>query len=272
MMTYPPLDFSDQTVLITGASAGIGAEFARQLAANGSDLILVARREERLRALADQLSAQYGVRALALPADLSETGVGERLRARAAEAGFEVTGVVNNAGFANHGLFHEERLSDLRREIAVDVSSVVELTHAFLPQLRARRDGFVINVASMSAYAANPTMSVYAATKAFVLSFTEGVWFESRGTGVRVMTLVPGATETEFFQIAGEAAGGGSRRMTAEAVARAGLTAIARRQPPVTIIAGTANRLSAFAARVAGRRRMTEFVGRLMMRDQPTQA
>ncbi|WJL94495.1 SDR family oxidoreductase [Microbacterium sp. ET2] len=272
MTTPTALDFPAQTVLITGASAGIGAEFAHQLAARGSDLVLVARRADRLRALADQLAATYGVRALALPADLSEPGIGERLRTRTAEAGFAVTGVVNNAGFANHGLLHEARLSDLQREIAVDVSSVVEITHAFLPQLRARRDGFVVNVASMSAYAANPTMAVYAATKAFVLSFTEGVWFESRGTGVRVMALVPGATETEFFQVAGEAAGGGARRMSAEAVARTALTAIARRTPPVTVIAGTSNRLSAIATRLAGRRRMTEFVGRLMMRDQPVRA
>lgn len=259
-------DHTRQTVLITGASAGIGAEFARQLAQRGSDLVLVARRAERLDALASQLRAEYRVTVATLPTDLAQPGVGELLRSELDSLGIEITSVVNNAGFANHGLFHEEELSSLLAEIAVDVSSVVELSHAFLPRLRRRGDGFLINVASMAAYQANPTMAVYGACKAFVLSLTEALWYEARGTGLRVLALSPGATQTEFFDVAGDSADGGTRRMPAEAVVATALAALDRRKPPPGVIAGRSNRIGSVAARAVGRRRMTELVGKRMTR------
>lgn len=259
-------DHTRQTVLITGASAGIGAEFARQLAQRGSDLVLVARRAERLDALASQLRAEYRVTVATLPTDLAQPGVGELLRSELDSLRIEITSVVNNAGFANHGLFHEEELSSLLAEIAVDVSSVVELSHAFLPRLRRRGDGFLINVASMAAYQANPTMAVYGACKAFVLSLTEALWYEARGTGLRVLALSPGATQTEFFDVAGDSADGGTRRMPAEAVVATALAALDRRKPPPGVIAGRYNRIGSVAARAVGRRRMTELVGKRMTR------
>lgn len=262
-----PLDYTRQTVLITGASAGIGSEFARQLAARRSDLVLVARRAERLDALAEQLTEAHGVTVHTVPMDLAQPGIGTLLRQELDGRGVEVTSVVNNAGFANLGLFHEEDLPSLMKEIALDVTSVVEISHTFMPALRQRGDGFLINVASMAAYQADPTMAVYGACKAFVLSLTEALWYEARGTGLRVLALSPGATDTEFFDVAGDRADGGSRRMSADAVVATALGALARRNPPPSVIAGRSNRFSEVVARIVGRRRITEMVGALMTRQ-----
>ncbi len=262
----PQRNEHQETVLVTGASSGIGAEFARQLAARGHALVLVARRAERLEALAGQLRRAHGTEVTTLAMDLTQPGVGQALVRSLEVAGVEVTSMVNNAGFANHGPFHEHEPADLTAEIALDVSAVVEISHAFLPGMRRRGSGFLLNVASMAAYQANPTMAVYGASKAFVLSFTEALWHESRDAGVRVMAVSPGATHTEFFDIAGDAADGGGRRMAAGEVVATALAALERRNPPPSVIAGRANRVSAGAVRVLGRRRATEVVGRMMTR------
>lgn len=262
-----PIDHTQQTVLVTGASAGIGAEFARQLAARGSDLVLVARRAERLDALADELRHACGVRVETVPMDLAQSGVGARLWRELERRGVHVTSVVNNAGFASVGPFHQIELSDALREIAVDVSAVVEITHAFLPGLRELGDSYLVNVASMAAYQADPTMAVYGACKAFVLSLTEALWYEARGTGLRVLALSPGATETEFFDVAGTGADGGARRMSAASVVETAIAALERRNPPPSIAAGRSNRAALVLGRLAGRRRTTELVGALMSRS-----
>lgn len=260
-----PLDLARQAVLVTGASSGIGAEFARQLAARGADLVLVARRAERLAALAEELRRDQGTAVTTVATDLARPGVGLALRSDLEARGVEVTGVVNSAGFANHGAFHEEALADLTGEIALDVSAVVEISHAFLPGLRRRGAGFLVNVASMAAYQGDPTMAVYGAAKAFVLSLTEALWYEARGTGVRVLAVSPGATQTEFFDVAGDGADGGrGRRMPASAVVATALRTLDRRNPPPSVVVGRGNRLSAGAVRVLGRRRATELVGRMM--------
>lgn len=263
-----PIDFTRQTVLVTGASAGIGAALARRLAERGSDLVLVARRADRLDALAAELRSAHAVAVSTLPMDLAHPGVGERLRTELESRRIEVTGVVNNAGFANHGPFHEEALSRLRAEIALDVSSVVEISHAFLPALRERGGGFLMNVASMAAYAASPHMAVYGAAKAFVLSFTEALWYEARDTGLRVLALSPGATRTEFFDVAGDGADGGTERMHPDEVVDAALAALDRPGSGPTAIVGRRNRMTAAVAPLLGRRRMTEMVGRLMTADR----
>ena len=244
------MDYSKQTVLVTGASAGIGSEFARQLARRGADLVLVARREDRLEELASQLRAAHGAQVHVIAADLSRPGVGTWLTEEAEHIGVTVTSVINNAGFATYGPFHEEDPERLRREIAVDVTAVVDVSRAFIGQLRTRGDGFLINVASMAAYAPTPVMSVYGATKAFVLSFTEALWAESRGTGLRVMALSPGATRTEFFDVVGtEKAAGGSRMRTAAEVVTTALKALDRKTTPASVVVGWSNRLTAFATR-----------------------
>jgi short-subunit dehydrogenase len=244
------MDYAKQTVLITGASAGIGSEFARQLARRGADLVLVARRKDRLEELASQLRAPHGVQVHVIAADLNRQRVGTLLAEETERIGATVTGVINNAGFATYGPFHEEDPERLQQEIAVDVTAVVDISRAFIGQLRARGDGFLVNVASVAAYAPTPTMSVYGAAKAFVLSFTEALWAESRGTGLRVMALSPGATRTEFFDVVGtEKAAGGTRMRTAEDVVTAALKALDRRTTPANVIVGRDNRVTAFATR-----------------------
>lgn len=259
------IDYGRQTVLVTGASAGIGRELARRLAARGSGLVLVARRRERLEELAAELRQTHGVAVTTLVRDLARPGVGQALVRDL--AGVEVTSVVNNAGFANLGPFHRAPLDDLMAEVALDVSAVVEICHAFLPALRERGDGFLVNIASMAAYQASPTMAVYGASKAFVLSLTEALWFEARGTGLRVLAVSPGATQTEFFDVAGEGAGGGSRRVPPGEVATTVLRTLERRRPPASVVVGRGNRLSAAGVRVLGRRRSAELVGRMMSRS-----
>lgn len=260
------VDFGKQTVLVTGASAGIGAEFARQLAARGSSLVLVARRKDRLEELAEALRAAHGVTVHVVAADLAQPGIGERLAREV--AGFGVTSVINNAGFANYGPFHEEEPERLRQEVSVDVNAVVEISRAFIESLRANGDGFLVNVASMAAYQASPWMSVYGATKAFVVSFTEGLWVESRGTGLRVMALSPGATRTEFFEVAGsEEMTGGMPMQTAGEVVATALRALDRRVTPPTVIPGRMNRTLAFASRhLASRALNARVIGRMAQR------
>ncbi|SDO11730.1 SDR family NAD(P)-dependent oxidoreductase [Lentzea jiangxiensis] len=260
------VDFGKQTVLVTGASSGIGAEFARQLAARGSGLVLVARRKDRLEELAGQLRGAHGVEVHVVAADLAQSGIGQRLADEV--AGFGVTSVVNNAGFANFGPFHEEDPERLRQEVAVDVNAVVEISRAFIGPLRAHGHGFLVNVASMAAYQASPWASVYGAAKAFVVSFTEGLWVESRGTGLRVVVLSPGATRTEFFDVAGsEEMAGGTRMQTAGEVVASAMRALERRVTPVGVISGRTNRFLAFASRhLTSRAFNARMIGRMVRR------
>ena len=256
-----PLDYRRHTVLVTGASSGIGAAFARGLAARGASPVLVARRRDRL----DALAAEIGGHVIAL--DLSAPGAGPALANELAARGLEVTSVVNNAGFANHGSFHAHDLADLRREIAVDVTSVVEISRTFIEPLRRRGDGFLVNVASMAAYQGSPTMAVYGAAKAFVLSFTEALWYESRDTGLRVLAVSPGATDTEFFDVAGESSSAGARRAAPTDVVTTAFAALDRRNPPPSVAVGRANRFAAAAGRMLlTRRRSTVLIGSMMRR------
>ncbi|MFI1767402.1 SDR family NAD(P)-dependent oxidoreductase [Streptomyces sp. NPDC020800] len=261
----PPVDYHGQTTLITGASAGLGAEFARRLAARGSDLVLVARRKERLEELAAELRTRHGIQVHVVAMDLATDNPGQALAARLDLLGLHVTSVINNAGFATFGSFHAADPDRLRREIAVDVTAVADISRAFIGQLRAEGRGVLVNVASMAAYQPNPRMALYGATKAFVLSLTEALWEESRGTGLRVLALSPGATRTEFFDVVGTAqAAGGTKLATPGDVVRTALAALDRRNPPPSVIAGRMNRLMAFLARrLATRRQVIRAIGRL---------
>lgn len=264
-MPKPHLTYADQSVLITGASAGIGAELARELASRGCDLALVARRADRLETLAAELRRAHGVRVEVVPTDLARAGVGQELAAELDARGMPVTAVVNNAGFGNHGPFHEMAPEDLAAEIAVDVAAVVDISRAFVERLRGGA-GFLVNVASLTAYQANPALAVYGASKAFVLSFTEALWYEAKGTGLRVLAVSPGATETEFFDVAGESAAGGTPRMTAGDVVATTLATLERRNPPPSVVVGRLNAVSAVGSRLGGRRLSTTAVGMLMDR------
>jgi short-subunit dehydrogenase len=257
------VDYRNQTTLITGASSGLGALFARRLAARGSDLVLVARRTDRLESLAAEL-AGGGVTTIGM--DQAQPGAGAKLAAAVAERGIGVTSLINNAGFGTHGLFHEAEPQRVTDEITLNVTSLTEITRAFVEPLRAHGGGVLVNVASIAGFSPSPTLAVYAATKAYVLSFTEALWAESRGTGLRVMALCPGATETEFFDVAGQGADGGTARMRADTVVDLAMKALDRRNPPPSLITGTRNRVMMGASRLAGRRITLAALG-VMMRQ-----
>ena len=258
-ITYPA-----HTILITGASSGIGEAFARTLAARGSNLVLVARRLDRLESLSAELEAAHGIRATAISVDLASPSAGADLRSAVTARGLVVTGVINNAGFGTFGPFLGEDPARLAQEIAVDVSAPVQLSHEFLPDLIAADAGFLINVASMAAYNAIPRMAVYGATKSFVLNFTIALWAELRGTGVRVFVLSPGATSTEFNDVVGtEDATAGARKRTPDQVVATALAHLEARDPGPTVIDGAGNRLTTVIARLLSRRMLATMTERL---------
>ncbi len=187
-----------EIALVTGASSGIGEALARRLARDGLHLGLVARRAERLEALAAELRAAHRIEVHTLPTDLTRSGAVAGLVEELARQGLDVDWLVNNAGFGTVGLFHTMPVERELEQIALNVEALVELTGRLLPPMVQRRRGVVMNVASIGAYLPSPRMSTYTATKAFVLSFTEAIAEELRDSGVRVLCVCPGVTRTEF--------------------------------------------------------------------------
>ena len=194
--------FFDQcTALITGASSGFGVEFARQLAPHASVLILVARRLERLEALAQEL-ARPGLRVVIHQADLAEPNDTAGLLQRIDAEGLRVNLLINNAGLGDHGFFGRSDWERVRQMLAVNIGALTRLTHALLPMLLARPQAAILNVSSVAGMVPIPKMAVYAATKAYVSSFSEALRAELRGTSVRVTALCPGPVSTEFGEMA----------------------------------------------------------------------
>lgn len=185
--------------LVTGASSGIGEAFARRLARDRYDLTLVARNKERLEALAEKLSARHGVGVQVVAADLTKTQPLRRVE-RIVDNDDRLEILVNNAGFGTMGQFAELDIAVEEEEIRLNVVALVRLTRAALPAMLARRRGAIINVSSMAGFQPGPTTTTYAATKAYVNSFTEGLYEEIQGSGVQVQALCPGFTRTEFQQ------------------------------------------------------------------------
>ena len=188
------------TTLITGASSGIGAAFARKLARRGRNLLLVARSEDKLIALCNEVGRVSGIRAQYVVMDLTEADAPARLLAETQKRELLVDMLVNNAGFGSMGDFTRLDLNNELEIIDLNVKSLVELTHRFLGPMRDNRQGTIINVASTAAFQAVPFMATYAATKAFVLSFSEALAEENRTHGIHVMALCPGVTDTNFFE------------------------------------------------------------------------
>ena len=188
--------------LVTGASSGIGKELAIALAARGYDLILTARRKDRLDALAQQLVSAHGIKADVFALDLSVAGASAELERAVRAAGHSVDVLINNAGFGTNGRVADENRAVVAKEIALNVGALVDLTIAFLPDMIERGRGAVVNIASTASYQPVPGLAVYSATKAFVRSFSEAVWGEVP-PGVKVFAVSPGATATEFFDVAG---------------------------------------------------------------------
>jgi hypothetical protein len=233
-----------KTALVTGASAGIGEAFARQLAAGGTGLVLVARRADRLAGLADELGAG-GVEVEVVAADLTDRADLARVGERVADPERPVDLLVNCAGVGASGPFVDGDLDTCHQMIDLNVSALVDLTHAALPAMQGRGRGWILNVSSLGGHAPGPSFAVYSATKAFVTSFSESLFEELRGTGVHITVVCPGATKTEFAEIAGTEADDlpGFLQQSAEEVVAEALAATAAGK--AVRVTGMVNRVSA---------------------------
>jgi uncharacterized protein len=252
--------------LVTGASAGLGEQFALALAARGHDVVLVARRIERLEALARRITESSGRRVEVVGLDLLAPNSAERLVEHCAAAGIEVEFLVNNAGFGAQGAFaalDRERQLDMLR---LNGSVLTDLTHRFLPALIEHR-GAVLNVASTAAFMPGAGLGVYYASKAYVLHFTEALAVELQGTGVRVSALCPGPTETEFREVAGRPRSGLLDRvaMQARPVVDAGLAGLDRGR--VVVVPGLFNKLCVVGVRCLPRALVRRLIGRIQSTD-----
>lgn len=231
--------------VVTGASSGLGVGFAHELARQGANIMLVARRHETLSRIAHELQQNYRVRTDVAATDLADDAdrkqLVELLHSR------EVHTLVNNAGFGSMGRFTDLDAQRITDEISVNITAVSQLSHAVLPQMARRERGALINVASTGAFQPIPQMAVYAATKSYVLSFSQALWGEYRGTGVRVVCICPGPTDTGFFAAAGNDAVMSQRRSVDDVIATT-FSALRARRPYV--IDGWRNRLMAEATRL----------------------
>lgn len=235
-----------QTVLITGASGGIGEAFARQLAAQGKNLILVARSEDKLNALAGDLSSQHGVQTHVIAADLARPDAAAPILEETERLDLAVDLLINNAGYGKGGEFTELSFDVQANMIRLNVNTLVELTYFYLPAMRQRRRGGVINVGSTASFQPVPYMSVYGATKAFVLSFSEALAQEVAADGVTVTALCPGGTATGFQAMAGVWEEQRETMHTPDEVAAIALRAFERGK--ASVIPGIRNNVLAFCA------------------------
>lgn len=245
---------SGKTALVTGASSGLGVDFARQLAAMGVNLILTARRAEKLETVKQEIEAKYKVRVDLFPQDLIAPQAVETLYENVKNTGLSVDVLINNAGFGIYGRFLETEWEDEKEMLSLDVVALTHLTKVFAKDMVTRGNGYIVQVSSLSAYQPTPTYSTYAAAKAYVLSFSEAFNFELKGTGVSCTVLSPGVTDTEFFEVSGQKSSLYQRTMmmSSEDVARIGLKGMLNRRG--SVVPGFVNWLSAFLVRFAPRR------------------
>ncbi len=242
------------TALITGASSGIGLELAKLFAQDGYDLVLLARRREKLEALGGELARRHGIRSRTIGADLADPAAPAQIFRQLEVASVAVDVVVNNAGFGALGPFATTDLETERRMIQVNIGALTHLTKLFLPGMLARRRGRILNVASTAGFVPGPLMAVYYATKAYVISFSEALVEELRGSGVSVTVLCPGPTRTEFQTVAHMESARLFRLpgvMDAAAVARAGYAGLMAGKRMV--VPGLVNRLTPLVIRLSPR-------------------
>lgn len=247
-----------KVTLITGASAGLGVDFARQLSSRAQHLVLAARRADRLQALAAELG---NARALAI--DLSAPGAARQLLDELKDAGDTVETLINNAGFGLGGAFAELDPARQRQMIDLNIGTLTDLCRAVVPDMIERRSGSILNVASTAAFQPGPGMAVYFATKAYVLSFTEALHEELKPFGIHVSALCPGPTRTEFGDVAGFPNKGAFDRLSMESadVVRIGLRGLNRNQ--AVVIAGAMNKAGAFSTRLVPRAMVRKIAGKM---------
>lgn len=253
-----------QTILITGASSGIGRALARRFARDGSQLVLVARRRERLEALAGEL----GSSAMAIPPiveDLTSDAACERIAAKVEQHGAKIDVLVNNAGVGEYGEFASQSLTAVESMLKLNIASLVELTHRLLPGMLARGSGRIVNIASTAAFQPTPYFAAYGASKAFVMNFSLALWYELKDRGVGVTCVCPGPVATEFFDRGGledQKQAFLKTGMTPEEIADATFRAVAVRR--TLVIPGWLNRISTFAPRFGPLRFATRVAAMLL--------
>jgi short-subunit dehydrogenase len=250
------------TTLITGASSGIGEAFARRLAARGHNLLLVARSEEKLMAVCNELGRSQRTRAQFVAMNLSEPEAAARLLDEARSRDLQVDFLINNAGFGSMDDFAKLNLDRELNMIDLNVRALVDLTHRFLQPMREGRRGTIINVASTAGFQPVPFMATYAATKAFVLSFSEALWEENRRHGIHVMALCPGVTDTNFFEASQMDRPPARVSQTPEQVVNTALRALKRGKS--SVISGWTNRVMTETERVLPRSVVLRTMGAVM--------
>ena len=257
------MEYAGKTALITGASSGIGLAYAHEFARRGSNLILVARRQDALDALASEITGKTGRTVTTIALDLASLDAGQKLVGLIAEKGLKVDFLINNAGFGTNARFAEEDRSKIQSEIVLNIATLVDLTAAYLPHLLQQNFGAVVNIASTASYQPVPGMAVYAATKSFVRSFTSAVWGEVAGSNVRVLSVSPGATKTEFFDVAGAKPAGALAPV--ENVVKTTFKALDARKSRPSVIDGGANRVLAVFSTILPKRIIIKAVAKMFL-------
>jgi short-subunit dehydrogenase len=258
------------TALITGASSGIGAVFAEKLAASQHDLVLVARSRDKLQALGDRLSQQHGIQTTVIAQDLTAADGPKQVWDQLAQQNIQVDMLINNAGYGTYGEFATGELDNHLNMIQLNVMALVDLAHRCLQEMKARGSGSIVNIGSTASFQSLPYLGVYAATKAFVLSFSEALWQECKPYGVKVLAVCPGPTETEFFKVAdfpaslGEQVG--QNYASPEAVVDEALKALEKGQANV-VTGGMMNQVLVNAGRFLPREMLVGAVGKMFKQE-----
>lgn len=258
-------DLIGRRAIVTGASSGLGADFARELARRGAGLVLVARRRERLEQLAADLKARHGTESRVCAVDLTDPDFPETLLRKLNYDGWNADILVNNAGFGIYGNFLDTEWAQIEKMLRLDIEALVRMTRVFAPPMVQRGWGRVLQVASIAAFQPSPSYAAYAAAKSFVLSFGEALAHEWHGTGVTSTVLSPGVTETEFFEVAGHKKRSWFQTKTvmdSPAVARVGVEAMLAGRPG--IVAGALNKAATFSQRLMPRRLQAAVAARVM--------
>jgi uncharacterized protein len=246
-------DLQGKWALVTGASSGLGVDFAKNLAGRGSNLILVARREERLRAVQQEIAERYGVHVDVLPMDLEPPEAPQRLYDELKAGGRAVDVLINNAGFGLYGDFVETPWERERAMLELDIVTLTHLTKLFVKDMVERRFGYVLLVASIGAYQPSPTYATYSAAKSYVLFFGEALHYELRKTGINVTVVSPGVTRTEFLEVAGQKPSLYQRTMMMESSDVTRIAVDALLSGKASVVPGYKNVLAAQATRLLPR-------------------